>query len=843
VNLASLPFFAEEASRMRFEWGRIQSNSDWILPIAAFMAIMTFVRWMYRRDAQELGPLWRWLLTALRTVAFLGLLILYLEPQWRTEREVVHPSRVVLMVDTSLSMGLTDDDASAGLNRSRQVAAALAGSDFLHQLRTTHEVVVMRFDEALGRLVLLGRLPPRSETPSADDAAEAVGPNASDAPSPGDRANRTEAGIDWESVLKPVGKETRIGQSLQQVISDQHSAPVAGIIIVSDGGQNAGPPPEAAMELAREARIPVYPVGVGSARRPVNVRVYELEAPERAHPGDPYRVTAMIQSQGLAGQSIPVQFLIRDPAKGTEQLVDTQQVILGRDGESVPVKFQATPTETGRRQIVVRVVAPKSDRNPADDRREVDVEIVDRKNHVLLFAGGPTREYQFLKALLYRDKSTTLDVLLQTARPGISQEAAKILDKFPETRQAMYGYDCVVAFDPQWQALSPAQIDLLESWVGEQGGGLVVIAGPIHTGQTVMGWVQSPAMAKIRGLYPVEFQRRATAMEGETYVSKDPWPLDFTREGREAEFLWLAETESASQQAWAAFPGVYSCQPVRAAKAGATVFARFSDPEAPQSGPSQPGSRGMASRDHAGGQLPYFVGQFYGAGRVFYMGSGEMWRLRRVEEGAFEQFYTRLIRHVSQGRLLRQSSRGSLLVDKDRALLGGTAEIRAQLTDAQLKPLKAANVPLEVIQPDRGVQTIALRADPAREGMYSGQLTLLQEGAYRLELPVPESAERIVRRIQVRLPDLERENPQRNDSLLGRIAAGSGGKYYSTLGAAWGPDADDPLVDHLRDRTRISIVSSGPNPLSERPWMAAMMLILCGLLCIEWLVRRLLKLA
>jgi hypothetical protein len=408
----------------------------------------------------------------------------------------------------------------------------------------------------------------------------------------------------------------------------------------------------------------------------------------------------------------------------------------------------------------------------------------------------------------------------------------------------MYAYDCVVAFDPQWQALSPGQIDLVESWVGEQGGGLVAIAGPIHAGQTVTGWVQSPAMAKIRGLYPVEFQRRATAMESETYISKDPWPPDFTREGREAEFLWLAETESASQRAWAAFPGVYSCQPIRAAKPGATVFARFSDPQATWTGLSEPGVRGSESRDHVGGRQPaYFVGQFYGSGRVFYMASGEMWRLRRVDEGNFEQFYTRLIRHVSQGRLLRQSSRGSLLVDKDRSLLGSTADIRAQLTDAQLKPLKAAAVPLEVIQPDRGVQTISLRADPGREGMYAGQLTLLQEGAYRLELPVPDSAERIVRRIQVRLPDLERENPQRNDPLLSRIAAGSGGKYYETLGAAWGPEADDPLVDHLRDRTRTSILASGPNPLSERPWLAAMMLVLCGLLCGEWLVRRLLKLA
>ena len=78
-----------------------------------------------------------------------------------------------------------------------------------------------------------------------------------------------------------------------------------------------------------------------------------------------------------------------------------------------------------------------------------------------------------------------------------------------------------------------------------------------------------------------------------------------------------------------------------------------------------------------GKEPPYFVEQFYGSGRVFYMGSGEMWRLRRLDPAYFDQFYTKLIRHVSQGRLLRGSSRGVLLPGQDRYLLGNTVEVRA----------------------------------------------------------------------------------------------------------------------------------------------------------------------
>jgi hypothetical protein len=493
----------------------------------------------------------------------------------------------------------------------------------------------------------------------------------------------------------------------------------------------------------------------------------------------------------------------------------------------IPVKFEITPGETGRSTLCFRVQAPPGDSNPADNFREAEIEIVDRKNHVLLLAGGPMRDYHFLRTLLFRDRSTTLDVLLQTAQPGMSQEG-RVLDDFPAAREAMFDYDCIVAFDPDWQALKANQVELLESWVAEQGGGLIVVAGPVNAGKAVSGWTQDPAMQPIRNLYPVEFPRRLSSSDNLSNSSEDVLPLDFTREGQDADFLWLADSASASRQAWASFPGVYSFLPLRGVKPGATLYARLND------------TRLGESVEHP----PYFAGQFYGSGSVFYLGSGEVWRMRAVDENYFAQFYTKLIRHVSQGRLLRGSRRGVLLVGQDRYLLGNSVEVRAQLTDARLEPLGAPSVALQVIAPEGGVQTLALRPDPSRQGTFVGQFPALQEGSYRLELPVPESEnERLTRRVQVKVPELERENPQRNDALLGSIArnSGPGGRSYIGMNSIFG--GDHPLVKELKDRTMTVIQPESPDPKSEEGWLKWMMLALCGLLCFEWLIRRLVKLA
>ena len=814
MTLFFSPLLAAGAARTTFEWGRIDAPSDWMLPLAAAAALVIFTIYMYRRDSVELSWPVASLLTVLRLTAVATLLIVYLQPQWRNERERITNSRAVVMVDTSLSMGLHDSDASpipAEPSRAQQVVAALAGTRFLDDLRHTHDVLLMRFDRDLAQVATLDKLPPAT----GDDPV---------------RSSATRAAeFVWHDAFMPHGEETRLGAALRQVLIEQHSEPLAGVILITDGQQNAGIEPAAQCVTAREAGVPLFPIGIGSDRQSANVRVSDFVAPARAYPGDKYTATGYLQAQGMAGQNVVVELYSGEGATGARaaddrlgKLVATQQATLGGDGEVLPVTFDLIPDAVGRKTLSLRVVAPPRDAYAGDNRQDVDIEIVDRKTKVLLFAGGPTREYQFLRNQLRRDKDMVVDVLLQTGAEGISQDANAILDAFPATREELYDYDCIVAFDPDWKQLSLKQIEALDRWVGEQAGGLIAIAGPIYSDVLA----QDASLAKVRALYPVEFHRRFSVLDDGRFGAKEPWPIDFTRDGSDAEFLWIEDSGPASTHAWSEFKGVYGYYAVKGAKPAATVYARFSDPRA-REGEQQP---------------VYFAAQFFGAGRVFYLGSGEMWRLRGINEAYFERFYTKLIRFVSQGRLLRGSNHGVLLVERDRYVLGNTVAVRAQLSDARLEPLNAPQVALRVYLPDTTEQNVALLADPSRPGNFSGQFTVRTEGVYRLELPVPESPdEMLTRRIQVKVPDLEREKPQRNDALLTEIATKTEGRYYVGLEEALGTGADEgPLVKQLRDKSRTVVLLEAPDRLWDNWWTLG---VLCGLLCSEWFIRRLVKLA
>ena len=185
------------------------------------------------------------------------------------------------------------------------------------------------------------------------------------------------------------------------------------------------------------------------------------------------------------------------------------------------------------------------------------VEVVERKNRVLLLAGGPLREYRFLRNLLFRDPNTTLHAVLQSAPPGAAQEADEVLPEFPQDAETLFEYDCLVAFDPDWRQLTDEQTELLDRWVAEKAGGLILIAGPVFTpywSRASRGVDEMKLNRRSVVLYPVTFFRRGSAdIQLGRVNSETAWPLEFTREGRQAPFLWLEDEPPASQSAWSRF--------------------------------------------------------------------------------------------------------------------------------------------------------------------------------------------------------------------------------------------------------------------------------------------------
>ena len=125
------------------------------------------------------------------------------------------------------------------------------------------------------------------------------------------RPSPSQPKINWAAELEPRGTQTRLGDALDDQLYRYRAAPLAGVVVISDGVQNAGTEPSAAIAAAREAGIPVYTIGVGSTEPRRNLAVSDLLVPARAFPGDTVDVVGYLQATGYAGRFVDVELLRR----------------------------------------------------------------------------------------------------------------------------------------------------------------------------------------------------------------------------------------------------------------------------------------------------------------------------------------------------------------------------------------------------------------------------------------------------------------------------------------------------------------------------------------------------
>lgn len=861
---------------------RIHANSDWILPLAILLLMIWCVWKIYRKDSVELSLFWKYFLPCLRILVLFVLLWIYLQPQWITEKEREINSRFLVFCDTSLSMTLPETIENASPARSQVMAELWKSTPLLRALNQKHDLLFFALD-------FDARLVWSAEKLALSNAADSPAPNLNDAQDEPSKSSNENHDLfpDWEKILSPHGKQSRQADGIREWILSHPELPVSGILLCSDGVQNAGAEAALLIETAQKQEIPIFTLGFGSDQTVENFRLTEMEVPARVLPQDPFIIRAAAEGTGFQYEKNPREIVVdlfrkpltsapdsssvkiqsqnektekadanaqdstgsaetadsRIPASNSlpesETLIATQNILLTETGKQFSFEFKVEPQPIGKYLYSLRIRPGDRELDLKDNSRESEVDVMERKTRVLIFAGGPMREYQFLTAALHRDKNIETDVFLQSALPPekampknqeeedilrkqIQQDATRVLIRFPETREELFAYDCILSVDPDWKALTPDQIDWVEEWTARHGGGLIFIAGPVFMGM-VGGWMDAPELEKIRVLCPVEFFDRTSSLRQNTFTADEIWPLDWTPAGRDASYLQLDNHLASSEEIWGKFPGVYGHFPTKNLRAGATALAFFSNPQT-----------------RLGNTLPILLAtQFYGAGRTFYLGTGEFWRLRAMDPDYFTRFYVQIIHYVTQGRTLQQSHRGRLMLERKNFFPGDPIEVRAQLFDSTLQPLSITQFPevtAEVFLPNGKIQALRMLADRAMPGLYSGRFSIIEEGKARIELPISDSSEKLIQRFDILLSDTERDHPQKNSEFLDNLSKQTGGLAFQ--------NSKDPqilrLPDLVKDRTRTLLEFDSASPVIPPHFL---LYAIVALLSMEWLLRRLLKLA
>ena len=738
-----------------------------LVVVACALALLAFVYFAYVRPRARLAGRARVGLIALRSALFLLILFLLLKPVVVVPSVIPRSSTVALVADDSRSMQMAD--AAGGRTRLDAMKATLLDADgqFQQRLRERFRTQTYAFSARLD-------------------------------------------GVGGGEELTGDGLSSDVGGALSEAARRSTGAPLSAVVLVSDGAANAGADLAAELRNLRARGLPVYTVGVGSARRPADAELSRVSLPRRVLVGSSVEVEAFVRASGYGATKV------RIAASEDGRAVKTEEFNL-RGGETEVVRMELVPATAGVHRYTFDVQPLEGELTVENNRREALVEVVEGPLRVLYVEGEPRWELGKLRDSLGREeKNVQLVSLLRTGenklyRQGVSGEA-ELADGFPKTEEELFAYDGLMLGSVEASFFSIEQLRAIEAFVARRGGGLLAVGGRYAFGGG--GYAGTP----VADALPVVIRDRAAGLPQEANAPLGPpaFKAQLTARGASHPVTRLSEDRGQSQKTWGELPAVSVPEAPVGVKPGATVLLEA----------RRAGSEGRG----ASGPVTLLAQQRYGRGQALAFTAADTWRWRMrmdSKSNAHENFWRQMLRYLVQGT----PRQFEVAAEQDVSAPGDTVRIVSDLRDKKFNAVADARAVARVFKPSGATEEVPLRftARDERE-VYVGEFRVEELGRHRIELAAsgPTIGEAAAQS-EFLVAELNREfyDAALNEELLRRIAAETGGKYYTL-------DEAGALVDDLTYRQ-----TENSRPVTKDLWdMPVNFLLLVGLLCGEWFLRK-----
>lgn len=623
------------------------------------MLALTFTAYWRARAGGGAGR--RLALAALRTVSVIALAVLLLRPM-RAEPVSHFGQRPLfaVLVDQSASMKTPDLD---GKMRDTVVRNALDGArrSLESDLARQYDVHFFTFDEETRPAVLDEVLRGRAPTGPATDVAAALLESAN---VPGDRR-------------------------------------LAGVLLISDGRDNAGGDVRRAATFLKAANTGVWTVAVGSAAEAQDVFVTARLKQGYLFVNQPGAISVSVSHAGFDNEYATVS-LYRD-----DELIAGEQVALTDRGAAV--EFPITEKQKGVFRYRVETAPIEGESDTRNNSRTVFVRVVDEKTRVLFAEARPYWDSKFLLRALQHDPNVEVTSLFQLKPDSVLAISERSTDDpavktvstegvaLPRTKEDLYQYDCLVFGKGVDGLLTPDQLALVRDYVRERGGGVVFARGRSYGFDNAALAALEPLVWERDAVHGTRFELTPEGRINPAFAFGKPLPPDTV----------LRE-----------LPEMVSVTKVSQEKSLAIVLAR-----------SPAGDEGTP--------IATIAYQRYGKGKVMSVGATGMWRWSIMPEqlssydDIYERFWAQMIRWLVSESDFLPGQEIALRTDRFTYDLGDTAQftVRTKFLDNDtFQPAVAVKTPSgkDVV--------LQLEANPTEPGAYSARYLPEEEGEFRAQL-------------------------------------------------------------------------------------------------------------
>ncbi|MGV3664196.1 MAG: VWA domain-containing protein [Prosthecobacter sp.] len=711
------------------------------LPVVLLAFGLAVLMWfLYRRELKFVGSRWAQVPAILRSLAVFILVLALAGPILRHVTTLRQLGRVIIAVDSSASMQLSDDAGAEKSSKTRFQRAEdllLKGTTpLLKKLAETQDVELV---------ALRGNNTQRlwwHRQAGKDTSGEM--PTAFDLP-----ANTPITNLDQtlRAALGPVTAGT-------------------ALVVLTDGQHNTSGSPEEFSTALKAGGTSIFTIGFGTEVPPADLSLLTVTAPESVFSKENFQGHLTINDSMPAG--IPASVRIESQSKVLWQ----KEFITDGKGEKgfdfiFPV-IQLPPPPPGLSDKTLRSVniqvAASGDRaalekTRSNNARELAIHLLEKKRKVLILDGRPRWETRYIHNHFERDERWQATVIFDDMNDNAAQ--GSLQREFPRTRDDLLSHDLIILGDASLSRFKGEHLDWIVEFVEKRGGGLIMIDGQ-------RGKLHEWNQGKTASLIPVKFIKSTTKSQ--------PSKIDLTTDGQRFDALRLSDSPSANMTLWPTLQKVNWHANVEALPAAVTL---------------------------ATAQQPAIVFRQVGAGAVLYLGTDELWRWRfQVADLYHQRLWMQLGAWIAAPPFQIDQKKIAVGTDRLRYSPGEASEIRVRVRNDKGDIVTDAQPRAYLLHDGKEVATLQLEPDPTHVGIYRAQTPPLKAGTYEIAVAESPSAPRSESRLSLHVSDTG--NPEwatltMNRPLLETMAGNSGGRFLREEQAA----TDLPGLLQSMDRKQV----------------------------------------
>ncbi len=612
-----------------------------------------------------------------------------------------------------------------------------------------------------------------------------------------------------------------LGQGLLRTGSDSRSQRVLGIVMLTDGRDNAGADVLDISTQLGNSQVPVFPVILGSEFKPTDLAIARLDFPQTVFQDDKPLVKAILNTAGFEGRQIEVLLESEDAES------ETRTVFV--ESDVTELEFDLDAEELGRKEYVLRVPVLEGETRDDNNEQQFAVTVVDDSVNVVYLEGEARWEFRFIDNALTRDERVDIqNVVFDQPYLGIlpdtffERRLEVPVDPTDVDASPLSDTDLLLLGDVDPATLPPGSEELIERFVSETGGTLVVIAGKNYMPLEYRSEVFD-RLLPVTNLRPLNI----TGADGTVPPRERGFHLKLTPEATtETPFQFDPDAET-NRRIWSGLPG-HLWGVLGEAKPSATVWA-------------------TASRADNVGDLDaerksaVIVHQYFGFGQVLWIGIDSTWRWRyRAGDKYHHRFWAQLARWAAENRTMAGNKHVKFGTDRTDIEVGEDAVIRARWTRQVLERFPELSAKAEIFRDsddgqtegnEQPFQTLKLIPDEIQLLNHEARAVSLPAGKYRIRLAIDNAhidGETLETFLYVSdRATLELSELSSNRKLLSQIATASRGQLFF-------PDQVGQIADQFRS-PEFTAQDREETELWDH-WL--ILLVFFGLLTSEWVVRK-----